>query len=553
MAAGALAALERTRDAYGGATAEAKLALLARLERTRLRTAREVERLHEALCFLRAYPDDARVLARVERMLARFGRRPDLRRHRDALADSGIAGAAIYYRFFWPMARWLSRRWPDRLRLVRTDRESGERIAAALPLLVTRAEAAALGELRPPGYAALNRLRARGETDAVFLVRRVEELPGDGFTREAFFDALDASLELAPGPDTPARTHAKHAVAPPVFQTGPLPRHRPDLRAELRRAPVDVRVVAPRTATRVIDLARAAMVTRSRDLDAFAYGDPRDVRIVDDGKGLAYTVNGVVPERRAVLPATYGLITLRNGVPIGYIQADVIGRSAALSFNTFPTFRGAEAAFTFARMLAALRYLFGAESFSIEPYQLGKGNEEGIESGAWWFYYKLGFRPRASDARRIAREEVARIRANPRHRSTRSTLLALAEHHVFFDLDPARSPGLPPVAQLGLRVADALAARAQGDRTRALRELTGEAMRLTGLRSLHRFTRGERLAWERWSPLVATLPGVSRWSRADRRALAAVVRAKGARSESEFLRRFAAHRRLRRALLGADG
>jgi len=549
MAAGTLVALERTKDVYGAGAAEAKLALLARLERMRLSTAREVERLHEALCFLRAYPDDARVLARVERILAGFDSRADLRRHRFALADTGIAGTPIYYRFFWATARWLARRWPGRLRLVRADAEAEDAIGKALPLLVTSAEAAALGALKPPGYAAIDRLRARGETDAAFLLKRVGAMPGDAFTREAFFDAFDASFELEPGPDTPARTRAKFAAAPRGFQTAPLRRERPDLRAELRRPP---RAVVPLTrgaGRRAIDLARSAMVTRSRDLDAFAYGDARDVRLVDDGEGLSFAVNGVVPERRALVPATFGCLTLRNGVPIGYVQADVIGRCAALSFNAFETYRGGEAAFTFARMLAMLRHLFGAESFSLEPYQLGKGNRDGIESGAWWFYYKLGFRPRSAGPRRILRAELARMQVRPSHRSTPATLRKLAEGHLFFELDPHRPAPLPPVAEIGLRVAAKLA-RADGDRDRAIAACSREAMRLTGVRSLVGWTPGERLAWQRWSPLVVTLPGAARWAAADRHALAVVIRAKGGPSEADFLARFRAHPRLARALLG---
>ena len=75
-------------------------------------------------------------------------------------------------------------------------------------------------------------------------------------------------------------------------------------------------------------------------------------------------------------------------------------------------------------------------------------------------------------------------------------------------------------------------------------------MKLTGVRSLRGFSAGERLAWERWSPLVVyALPGVSRWSPAERRALARVIRAKGGRDESEFIARFAAHPKLERALL----
>src|SRR5262245_9375651 len=90
-----LAELERIKATYGGGAPAAKRACLADRERAPLPRARDVLALHEILCWLRAYPDDARTLEQVERMLARFARRRDLRRHRRALADSGIAGTEI--------------------------------------------------------------------------------------------------------------------------------------------------------------------------------------------------------------------------------------------------------------------------------------------------------------------------------------------------------------------------------------------------------------------------------------------------------------------------
>jgi hypothetical protein len=497
---------------------------------------------------MRAYPGDPVVLAAVEHILERFAERADLLRHREALADSGIAGTTIRFRFFWPSALWLAGRWPDHLVLDRSDAEAEAAIARALPLLATQTEAAALRERSLPGYAAIDRLRGRGETDGAFLVRRVAAIPGDTFIREAFFDGLDASFELSSGAETPARTHARLALAPVAFGDPPLHRRRPDLRAELSRQPPAVRRLSPRAGLRAVELGRAAMATRERDIDGFAYGDARDAWLVDDGDGLAFTLNGVVPERRAVVSATYGSLTLRNGVPIAYLQADLSGRSAALSYHAFATFRGGEVAYTFARMLAMLHHVLGAASFTLDPYQLGKGNDDGIESGAWWFYYKLGFRPRAAAVKRVLRGELARLRASPRHRSSPATLRKLAEGHLVFDLDPRRPVPLPPTPAIGLRVADRLATH--GDRDRALREANREAMRVTGLRSLDGWTPGERLAWQRWSPLVLTLPGVSRWSAANRRALVGIVRAKGATSETGFLARFNAHPLLGRVLLG---
>jgi hypothetical protein len=291
------------------------------------------------------------------------------------------------------------------------------------------------------------------------------------------------------------------------------------------------------------------MATRERDIDGFAYGDARDAWLVDDGDGLAFTLNGVVPERRAVVPATYGSLTLRNGVPIAYLQVDLAARSAALSYHAFATFRGGEVAYTVARMLTMLHHVLGAESFTLDPYQLGKGNDDGIASGAWWFYYKLGFRPRAAGVKRVLRGELARLQANPRHRSSAATLRKLAEGHLVFDVDPRHPMPLLPVAAIGMGIADRLAVR--GDRGRALQEASREAMRIVGLRSLDGWTAGERLAWERWSPLLLTLPGVSRWSAANRRALVRIVRAKGGRSEIEYAARFNAHPLLGRALSGA--
>ncbi len=88
MSSTSLAALERCRLECGAAAADTKLALLKQLARTRLDSANSVLRLHEVLCFMRAYPD-AVVLAQTQAMLAGFATRADLRAHRAKLADSG--------------------------------------------------------------------------------------------------------------------------------------------------------------------------------------------------------------------------------------------------------------------------------------------------------------------------------------------------------------------------------------------------------------------------------------------------------------------------------
>ncbi|MCP5118551.1 MAG: hypothetical protein GY953_47670 [bacterium] len=106
--------------------------------------------------------------------------------------------------------------------------------------------------------------------------------------------------------------------------------------------------------------------------------------------------------------------------------------------------------------------------------------------------------------------------------------------------------GILPTAQIGLAVTDYLAHRFGSDRDRASRVCLKEAAALLG--AVRPTGKDRRMAWERWAPLVLTLPGVERWPEADKRALAELIDAKGGASEGEYVRQFDRRRRLRNAL-----
>jgi hypothetical protein len=543
--------IERRRTEFGAGVADRKLDLLRELDRATLSSARAVHRLHEVLCFLRAYPDDARVLGQVEAMLARFAQRRDLRRHAEGLAGSGIAGTPIRYPFFAHTARWLARRWPAHLTIDWDATGDADALERSLHLLALYAETPGLDEVALPVPDWIDRLKGAGETDAAFLVARLEALRLDPFVYDRVWEDLELTLRLGPGPDTPSRTFAKVPGARVVYQARPLARTRPDLRAEVDRQPLGVRLVPPREGARYVDMAREAMVTRSRDLDAFAHGDARDVRVVDWEDGLQFAVIGVVPERRLLLEAVYAFLTLKNGVPIGYVLNSALYGSAEIAYNVFDAYRGVEAATVYARVLATVRHLFTTDAFTIYPYQLGDDNEEAIESGAFWFYQKLGFRPLDRGVLAVLARELRALAKRPAHRSSAATLRKLARENVYWFRGRLRRDvmGLLPLASIGLAVTDALAARFGKDRERATATCVAEVTRWCGAGAFAGMSSGERLALERWAPLAVILPGVGAWTAAERRALGRVIRAKGGRSEADFVRAFDRHSRLRSALL----
>jgi hypothetical protein len=547
-AAKALASLARIARRYEPGLGARKLALLRRLSTAKLATPRQLLRFHELLCFLDAYPDDRRVRGLARRLLTAFRRRPDLRRHRAALAGSGIAGTDTPYRFFWPTARWISTRWPGALVIDREDPEHVRAILDALPQLLEPVSAELLRRLPAPTLDILDRLRPQGMTDADYLISLVSAMPGDDTAREALFDRVDPPFRLRAGTDTPERTTARFDRLPLHYRQEALRGPRPKLALEARRRPQRVKPLKGADARALISLARISMATRERDLAVFQFANPNDAFLVDDGRGLGFAMVGMRPERRAFLPAIYGGLTLQNGVPIGYIQVDILGRHAELSFNTFETFRGADAAHVFARLVAAVHHVFRCDSFSIEPYQLGIDNEEGIKSGAWWFYFRFGFRPRDAASRRIAGRELDRVARNRRYRSSPRTLRSLARTHLYYSLAPERVAALPRVPALLEAGATELARFRNVDADDRRAAAVTAAQRQLRVSTSTRARPAVKRMLEQWAPVVLALLRRSEWSATERRQLLRLVESKAGASEREYLERLLRHRRLRRVL-----
>ncbi|MHC4846895.1 MAG: hypothetical protein ACYTEG_00395 [Planctomycetota bacterium] len=542
--------IQQLKYDFSEAAAARKAELLSELAGRNLPDADAVFDLHESLCFLRAFPPDAGVRDLVGRMLATFDERKDLQRFAKKLVDSGIAGTRTDFRFYWLTAIWLAEQgWARNLTVDWKDFENKAKLVDLLHLLLPFSETPGLDSFDFEPEEWVRRLKGSHETDAEFLIRRFDALKVPTPVREKIYEDLDIPLQLAPGATTPARGRSEWPGATVVYPTDPPERKRPNMKVAIRKAEFTVQRLDPAEGRRLIDLANSCMVPRHRDLLIFLHADPNDARLVDFGDGLQFLCVGAVPERRLMLESVYGFLTLMNGFPIGYVLCSAFFNSAEVAYNVFETFRGRGAAQTYARILKMVNQLFGADTFGIDPYQLGHNNDEGLDSGAWWFYYKLGFRPHEPHIKRLVREELAAMKKNPKHRTSRARLNELASEYMFLHLDKPRDDvlGSLSLGDIGVRVSEHLAARFGSDRERGIKVLAREVAERLGQKK--KLTGGEKLAWERWAPMVDALPGVDKWSKAEKRALAKIMRAKGGRSEAKFVELFDRHTKLRAALL----
>ena len=285
----------------------------------------------------------------------------------------------------------------------------------------------------------------------------------------------------------------------------------------------------PRAAAeQVIEVARTTLAARCREVHAISYANPHEVWIAPLGAGAELAIIGVTPEHRLTLEANYGYILFSNGIPIGYGGVSPLFHQANTGINIFAPFRGTEAAFLWTQMLRAFRTLFGVRRFIVNPFQIGGGNAEALQSGAFWFYYRLGFRPATVEVRELAEVEFARMSEpkKPKYRTPLRTLrrLASADLHLtlpgFDERDAFDESWLPQLS--------VLVSRHLGSDAKAIRAKPS-ALSL--------------------APFAALLPDVPRWPLSDRRNLRALLRAKDAPVERDFVRAAQEHPHFYRGLI----
>ncbi len=530
-----------------------KLRLLERLSDCPIGQPALLLRLHETLCFLQAYPDDRQVLARVDRALEEFPARVK-RLGPAALArlhDSGIAETTLDYPFGFPFARWLVTRFPEDVEVAWAKFRGGDRLDDALGLVITHTEEDAFSE-GGLGWRKWLRVAKGGRrlSDLQLLIELFERAAQPDEARDWLFESLELPIQWRLRGPAASRTSTKLPWPRPFFHRAGLRRVGQRFARQVERPLPLPRRASPPLAPSLIEAARLSLATRLRELHAFAHPNPEDVLLVDPGRGLRIALIGLLPQFRLPLEGYYSFLALKNGVPVGYGGGWELFGTLEVGFNIFGSFRQGESAVILCQVLRAYRRALGMRTVVVDPYQIGRGNPEALRSGAFYFYYRLGFRPRDPAVLRLAEEERGKVARDPSYRSPMPVLERLAGAEIYLAL----AGGTPePEKRLRAREVAALVSRyiAQefaGDRHAAVREASARVAKVLGVSRRTAWPEDERRAFERLSVVAALIPDLARWPAADRHRLARVFRAKGGPSELPYIRLLNSHRRFRASL-----
>ena len=551
-----LAQLDEAKRQFGRENATQTEKLLSALRKSRFKDAETLARFHEALLFIRSHPQNEKTFQTAETLLSVFVQRVDQLRESgadltplDYIEYSGIAGTVISGTFSYDIVRFLVERHPSFVDANWTEPEKPERLGATLPRFLPLLYEDSLVEANIP-YVTWVDSATKKRQRLDWLIRRFEQLDISDREKSELYDSLGLRIHWELRNSSASRTRNMRRVKKVFYHREPLIRRSEvSVDREFQSPAIPLIKLSQSEGKAAQDMLRDTTTVRYRELYGITHGDPRTVVRADVGRGVEIFLWGLPRDRRLPIRAYHAGFTLKNGVPINYIEGITICERMEIGFNTFYTFRDGESAWVYAKVLGLLHQVTGVTCISIDPYQLGLNNDEAIDSGAFWFYRKLGFRPTQPKLARLMAIEEQKLTSNPGYRTPPRVLRRLSAGNVVYE-----APGTPrgawdrfSIRNLGLAVQRRMANEFNGNSESIRRVSVSEVSRALGVDLGKR--ENERRSFEELALVLALIPDLAEWGQREKEVLIQIIRAKSGADESRYARLLQRHSRLRAALI----
>lgn len=280
---------------------------------------------------------------------------------------------------------------------------------------------------------------------------------------------------------------------------------------------------------------RGALAMFLRETDPVTYANEEEVALFDMGRGVDIALYPMIPQRRLPLESYIGYIAFKNRIPVAYGGGWIFLYRSKIGINVFPAFRGGESAFLFCQVLRLYHHHFNVKKFIVEPYQVGKNNTEGLRSGAFWFYYRFGFRPSSEKLEEVAAIEFEKIRDEKNYRTPFPVMKQLANYNLELNLSPERKYADADPIKISEAVTQFINQRFHGNRREANEWALTKLFSQLRIRDFLSWSPGEIRAFNNLSLLACVMNDVSHLKDNDQNTLLKLLRLKGGRHERDFI------------------
>ena len=405
---------------------------LSHLAKGRLPAGKELIHYYHLLLFLAAYPADTRQQASVEKEFRRISSllRSGAKKTKQFFANSGLPFTDMVHRFSHDAVRWLLKHRHGHAALDSISTKAmdlNEVLRITLPSLEKSETLAGMdaNEL-------MDALKVPAHKRLHFLVQQLSVLDTWPGVKDLLFDHSGIYTRFQPSQKTFSLAHNRLPQKSLFF-------HNELLKTFDIYSMLDMPVPAPQQLTSIekdeaIRVIKNSLALTVRETDPVTYLDPTSFRIYELERGITIAIYSMVPERQLPLECYVGYTAFKNGMPVAYGGGWVFGERSLFGINIFKPYRKGESAYLMAELLRVYRQVFRVNYFEVEAYQFGLDNPEGIRSGAFWFYYRFGFRPLQPGLRQLAKAEMKKKNEKKTYKTPARTLLRFTESPVALNL-----------------------------------------------------------------------------------------------------------------------
>jgi hypothetical protein len=415
-----IAQLFSIRNQYGKKISTQKLKLLHLLDKEKVKSKKALQLYYDTLLFLIAYPDNRPVYQAASRSLQQL--QLYIQSHesiKERLYNSGITNTKLCAAFSFEIVKWLRKTHPKDIRLSSLEADDGQ-IQSILSVVMPKVESEILQDANTDWRSWLKRSFHKGEDLLDKLIAVFDQTDIRPETRDELWTAIGINVEI----DFPSHHCLPVSLITPYYHRSLNRKNSTHQQAMIKPTRVEPDAAE---AEYIIECGRMILVRHLREIDPVTFTAARFISYYRLPRGLSIALMGMVPERRQPIDSYMGYVVFKNGLPVAYAGSWILFDSGRIGLNVFPSYRGGESQYIFQQVLQLHSRVYRLNRFSVDPYQIGKENSDGIQSGAFWVYYHAGFRPILEEQKQIADAEAMKIRSTKGYRSPVAVLKKLAD------------------------------------------------------------------------------------------------------------------------------
>lgn len=458
---------KKTANVFNETSAEQKEILLKQCSRLKLKSIKDINAYHDALLFTLAYPESENLHDLASNEMQRLSEmvKSSTEDKLNKLILSGISNTQTDGAFSFSLIKWLIAEYKEAVSIHSFD-ESGTHPKDIFKYVFPEMEFEILADEKLSAGKWIEKVSntKNKQKQLIWLISQMGKIALPAVLIEQLFESLKLFVTIAGDDKKFSRSFGKISFSQTYYHDKGILKKFNEQNVINSKLPAKKKLTENQK-KEIINVSRTALVLLNRETDPVTYCNVNGLLYYELEHGLSIALFSMLPERRLPIESYIGFMMFKNGYPMAYGGGWLFGNRTLLGINIFEAFRGGESVFVFAQLLRTYKQAFGADYFEVEPYQFGKNNPEGIKSGAFWFYYRFGFRPTSDELNNLANEDLQKIKNDKAYRSSTETLKKLATGNVAVNFGNHKNPINPSL--ISKFISHKIACDCNGDRVLA--------------------------------------------------------------------------------------